>query len=112
MIKRKMEYAGHVLRGSSGLSHLQVLEVRVEGKKKVGYPIRIWTKVICEWPLLGTYDKVKRAAEDRKRWKLIVVNLRIEVPEKFSSWPKNFNPVSGPFQYVHAYFPRNTSEKS
>ena len=36
MIKRKMEYAGHVLRGSSGLSHLQTLEGRLEGKKKVG----------------------------------------------------------------------------
>ena len=77
MIKRKMEYAGHVLRGSSGLSHLQILEGRVEEKKKVGCPIRIWMKDICEWSLLGTYDKVKRAAEDRKRWKLIVVHLRI-----------------------------------
>src|SRR3989442_986428 len=36
MIKRKMEYAGHVLRGSSGLSHLQILEGRVEEKKKSG----------------------------------------------------------------------------
>ena len=76
MIKRKMEYAGHVLRGSSGLSHLQILEGKVEGKKKVGHPIRIWMNDICAWSLLDTYDKVKRAAEDRKRWKLIVVNLR------------------------------------
>ena len=30
MIKRKMEYAGHVFRGSSGLSHLQILEGQVE----------------------------------------------------------------------------------
>ena len=42
MIKRKMEYAGHVLRVSSGLSHLQILEGRVEGKKKMSRPIRIW----------------------------------------------------------------------
>src|SRR2546425_1774263 len=42
MIKRKMEYAGHVLRGSSGLLHLQILEGKVEEKKKVGHPIRIW----------------------------------------------------------------------
>src|SRR3989442_8915528 len=79
MIKGKMEYAGHVLRSSSGLSHLRILEGRVEGNNKVGCPIRIWMKDICEWSLLGTYDKVKRAAEERKRWKLIVVNLRIEV---------------------------------
>ena len=76
MIKRKMEYAGHVLRGSSGVSHLQILEGRLERKKKVGCPIRIWMNDICDWSLLGTYGKVKRAAEDRKRWKLIVVNLR------------------------------------
>ena len=79
MIKRKMEYAEHVLRGSSGLSHLQILEGRVEGKKKVGRPIRIRMNDICDWSLLDTYDKVKRAAEDRKRWKLLVVNLRIGV---------------------------------
>ena len=42
IIKRKMEYAGHALRGSSGLSHLQILEGRIEGKNKVGSPIRIW----------------------------------------------------------------------
>ena len=79
MIKRKLEYAGHVLSGSSGLSHLQILEGKLEGTKKVGCPIRIWMNDICDWSLLGTYGKVKRAAEDRKRWKLIVVNLRIGV---------------------------------
>ena len=51
----------------------------MEGKNKVGCPIRISMKDICEWSLLGSYDKVKRAAEDRKRWKLMVVNLRIGV---------------------------------
>jgi len=34
MIKRKIKYARHVLRGSSDLSHLQKLEGRVEGKIK------------------------------------------------------------------------------
>src|SRR3989442_12504365 len=60
MIKRKMEYAGHMLRGSSGLLHLQILEGRVEEKNKVGCPIRILMKDICEWLIFGTYDKVKR----------------------------------------------------
>ena len=68
----KMKYAGHMLRGSSGLSHLQILEGMVEGKKKVGCPIKIWLKDICEWTGLGTYEKVKRAVEDKKSWKLIV----------------------------------------
>ena len=34
MQKRKMEYAGHVLRGSSGLAYLEVLEGRVEGERE------------------------------------------------------------------------------
>ena len=38
MIRGKMKYAGHVLRGWSGLSHLQVLEGMVEGKMKMGAP--------------------------------------------------------------------------
>ena len=33
MMKRKLRYAGHVLRGSSGFSHLQILEGYVEEKK-------------------------------------------------------------------------------
>jgi len=36
MIKRKMKYAGHVLRGSSGLSHFQILEDSLEKNKKWG----------------------------------------------------------------------------
>src|SRR3954469_23954358 len=48
MIKRKLEYAGHVLRGSSGLSHLQILEGKLAGKKEVGCPIRIWMNDICD----------------------------------------------------------------
>src|SRR6267154_1187427 len=79
MIKREMKYAGHVLRGSSGLSHLQILEGMVEGKKKVDCPIKIWMKDICEWTGLGTYEKVKRVAENKKSCQLIVANIRIEV---------------------------------
>ena len=33
MKKRKLEYAGHVLRGSSGETHLVLLEDKVCGKK-------------------------------------------------------------------------------
>src|SRR3989441_3060460 len=76
IMKRKLRYAGHVLRGSSGLPHLQILEGYVEGKRKVGRPRRTWLKDIIEWTGLGDYGKVKRAAEERKSWKLIVVNLR------------------------------------
>ena len=76
MMKRKLRYAGHVLRGSSGLSHLQILEGYVEEKRKVDRLRRSWMKDITEWTGLGDYEKVKRAAEERKSWKLIVVDLR------------------------------------
>jgi len=37
-----------------------------------------WIDDITEWTRLKTYEKVKRTAEDRKRWKTIVVNLLSE----------------------------------
>ena len=63
MIKRKMKYAGHVMRGSSGLSHLQILEGRLEGKQKIGRQKRKWMDDITDWRGLETYGEVKRAAE-------------------------------------------------
>ena len=56
-VKRKMKYTGPVLRGSSGLSYLQILEGMVEKKMKVGCPIKISMKDICEWTGLGTYER-------------------------------------------------------
>ena len=78
MMKRKMRYAGHVLRGSSGLTHLQILEGYVEGKRKVGAPRRVWMKDIMDWTGLGKYIMVKRASEERASWRLIVVNLHYQ----------------------------------
>jgi len=73
--KRKAKYAGHVLRGSSGEAHLQIMEGYIEGINKRGAPRQTWMKDIRDWTGLGTYEKVKRAAEDRKCWKRIVVDL-------------------------------------
>ena len=71
MRKKKMEYAGHVLRGSSGCSHLQILECQLGGKYKVGAPRKIWMNDILEWTGLDTYGKVKRKAEDRQGWRKV-----------------------------------------
>jgi len=49
MVKRKMEYAGHVLRGSSGLIHLQILEGRLQGTRKQGRPRRTWMDDLTDW---------------------------------------------------------------
>jgi len=78
MKKRKLEYAGHVLRGSSGTTHLVLLEGKVYGERTRGRPRLTWTEDIIAWTQLDTYERVKRTAEDRKKWKSIVVNLLLE----------------------------------
>ena len=65
--KRKLKYAGHVMRGSSGETHLYILEGKMSGKKPRGRPRRIWMDDITEWTGLKTYGETKRIAEDRKR---------------------------------------------
>src|SRR6267154_5540206 len=58
MMKRKMKYAGYVLRDSSGLSHLQILEGYVEGKRNVGAPRRVWMKDVMDWTGMEKYIMV------------------------------------------------------
>jgi len=75
MKKRKLEYAGHVLRGSSGRTHLVLLEGKVCGKKSRGKPRLTWMKYITDWTKIDSYGKIKRAAENRDGWRTIAVNL-------------------------------------
>ena len=49
IMRRKLRYAGHVLRGFSGLSQLKILEGPIEGKRKVDSPRRTSMKDILEW---------------------------------------------------------------
>ena len=65
------------MRGSIGETHLYIREGKMYGKKPRGRPRRIWMD-ITEWTGLVTYGETKRIAEDRKRWKSMVVNLLIE----------------------------------
>jgi len=41
--RQKMAYAGHVLRGSSGLNALLIMEGKISGVKARGRPRRAWT---------------------------------------------------------------------
>ena len=75
MQKRKMEYAGHVLRGSSGYTHLCILEGKVAGKRPVGRPRLTWMNDIISWSELNNYEQVKRKAEDKVKWRSMVVDL-------------------------------------
>ena len=67
MRKRKLEYAGHVLRGSSGESHLYLLEGKISGKRARGRPRRTWMNDVIDWTCIDTYGEIKRVAEDRNR---------------------------------------------
>ncbi|KAG1667441.1 putative uncharacterized transposon-derived protein F52C9.6 [Nymphon striatum] len=76
--QRKMRFAGHVLRGSSGeLSNL-VLEGTIDGKRDRGKQRRTWSDDVKNWSRTGNLGKAKRKAEDKSLWHSIVVNLRIE----------------------------------
>ena len=48
MRKRKLKYAGHVLRWSSGESHLYLLEGKISGKRARGRPRRTWMNDIID----------------------------------------------------------------
>ena len=75
MKKRKLMFGGHLMRGSSGEAHLYILEGKVNGTKGRGRPRLTWMNDVIEWTGLKTYENVKRTAEDRDKWRAIVVNL-------------------------------------
>jgi len=63
------------MRGSSGEAHLHILEGIVNEKKNIGRPRLTCMNDVIEWTGLKTYENVKRTAEDRDKWRAIVVNL-------------------------------------
>jgi len=62
--KQKLAFAGHILRGSSGDSILQILEGKLKAQLAQGRPRRMWLDGIKNWTNLETYEAIKRAAED------------------------------------------------
>ena len=49
---------------------------------KEGAPRRTWMKDICEWTGLGSYNKVKRAAEERESWRFKIGRYGHKVDKK------------------------------
>ena len=81
MIKRKMKYAEHV-RGSTDRLEWFIASAGTREKMKVGAPRKTWMKDMCEWTGLDTYDKVKRAAEERENWRLKIGKYRYKVDKR------------------------------
>ena len=64
---RKLSYAGHMTRNTSGHydTLLTPIEGRLEGKRGRGRPRRTWVDDIKEWTGSKRYDQIKRAAANR-----------------------------------------------
>ena len=75
--KRKLRWFGHVSR-SSGLAKT-ILQSTVKGKRKRGRQKKRWEDNIKEWTGMDFASSTK-AAENRSRWKGIVVNSSV-VPD-------------------------------
>jgi len=67
IVKQKLAYAGHVLRGSSGLNALLVLEGKFDEKKSKR---RTWIDDAIQWMQKKKYDEVKRLARDPRNNRL------------------------------------------
>ncbi|KAG1686946.1 dCTP pyrophosphatase 1 [Nymphon striatum] len=65
--QRKMRFAGHVLRGSSGELANLVLEGTIDGKRDRGKQRRTWSDDVKNWSRTGNLGKAKRKAKD-KSW--------------------------------------------
>ncbi|KAG1711240.1 Protein RMD5 A [Nymphon striatum] len=74
--ERKMRFAGHVMRDSSGDLLNLILEGSIEGVWDRGRQRRTWGDDVKEWSRTTSIGDAKRTAESRENWRGIVANLR------------------------------------
>jgi len=75
IVKQKLAYAWHGMRGFSGLNALLFLDRKFDGKIRRGRPRRSRTDDVIQWTQKKKYDEVKRLAEDRDTWRKMTQNL-------------------------------------
>uniref|UniRef100_A0A8D8LWF0 Endonuclease-reverse transcriptase n=1 Tax=Cacopsylla melanoneura TaxID=428564 RepID=A0A8D8LWF0_9HEMI len=73
--KRKMAYAGHIMRGSSGEFLLNIVEGRIAGSRDRGNQRRKWSDDIKDWAKIRNYGECKRMAERREDWRNVIENI-------------------------------------
>jgi len=66
--KLKLQYFGHITRGSAGQLALRVLEGIMEGSRHQGRPRRQWIHDIEEWTGCE-YIQLKEMSQDRAQWR-------------------------------------------
>jgi len=84
--KQKLAFAGHILRGYSGDSILQILEGKFEAQLAQGRPRRMWLDDIKNWTNLERYEAIRRAAEDRCYWRACTAACQPSELEDDSWW--------------------------
>ena len=70
--ERKLKFAGHVLRGSSGQLLLDVVEGDMIRPRKRGRPRRLWFDDIKEWLDIASIEQCKTLAQDRVQFRATV----------------------------------------
>ncbi|GFR68946.1 endonuclease-reverse transcriptase [Elysia marginata] len=78
LMKRKLKYAGHIMRGSSRPLLQLSLEGKIEGKGGQGRQRRNWMDYVKEWSGSTSYGDTKRKADNSEEWRDIVANFRTE----------------------------------
>ncbi|KAG1672345.1 Casein kinase II subunit beta [Nymphon striatum] len=73
--ERKMRFAGHVMRGSSGDLLNLILEGSIERVRDRGRQRRTWGDDVKGWSRTTSIGDAKRTAESRENWRRIVANL-------------------------------------
>ncbi|KAG1705459.1 Ubiquitin carboxyl-terminal hydrolase 42 [Nymphon striatum] len=78
LARRKLKFAGHVMRGCCDTLTQLVLEGLVEGKRDRGRQRRVWGDDLKEWTKSKNLGEVKRKAENKVVWRIMVPDLRFE----------------------------------
>ncbi len=70
LVKRKLTYFGHIIRGSGSTLALQIIEGKGEGRRRGGQK-KQWFDNIREWTGLSLVE-AKRLAHNRPAWKKMI----------------------------------------
>ena len=68
LARMKLQYFGHITRGSAGSLALTVLESSLDGLRHQGRPKRQWLDDIEEWSGCS-YIQLKEMSQDREQWR-------------------------------------------
>ncbi|GFS10967.1 endonuclease-reverse transcriptase [Elysia marginata] len=78
LMKRKLGYAGRIIKNSSGPLLQLSLEGKIERKRRQVRSRRNWMDDVKEWSRSTNYGDPKRKAENREEWRDMVANLQTE----------------------------------